>query len=544
VRDFRSDEFSVALAGFSLEETRLRELAEAAGLRLRAVTDDLHVAAAWRNDRSHHPRILAFARGLHPGVSTLRHFDEPRSHDLACALIDWAKESSGLCANQVQRSLLGALGVKSLSDLLSLESVTRFLAAWSEFRTSDVNDAPRRALPHLGLLADPELFINVDGIEARLTKNRDVTQQVIDASAHHVRSLRKNLQRRLINDTGTRDRLLGALDRIEAVRLQATFECLSAVTVGEAGEVWRPPPDAPPAEPPPPEAEGAEGPDDQRGGIQSSESVDLRALARHAGNALLDDRQEVLDQMIQDLEQGLEEALDSTQGEPSGEVRVGNDSYDLDFKVDRQFLDWLHSFCNETVWGGLIETEHTELSKALTHYGSARHLYLTKPAEIAQVDDRTLSLERLLEDWDADLDRRGHTTNIATFWRRFVALRAQILQHLDRLVHFPMNWLAGHTAMAEVVSKYLDTASKLYRQVQEHFRDMVDVDEGWARAVLDGLLALDIVQVRIQLEPGQWSFKSGAPTHASAALMALSTTRGCVAWTRAVARGGGSQSCA
>jgi hypothetical protein len=92
-------------------------------------------------------------------------------------------------------------------------------------------------------LADPELFINVDGIEARLTKNRDVTQQVIDASAHHVRSLRKNLQRRLINDTGTRDRLLGALDRIEAVRLQATFERLSAVTVEEAGEVWRPPSD-------------------------------------------------------------------------------------------------------------------------------------------------------------------------------------------------------------------------------------------------------------------------------------------------------------
>jgi hypothetical protein len=267
VRDFRSDEFSIALAGFGPGETRLRELAEAASLRLRAVTDDLHVAAAWRNDRSHHPRILAFARGLHPGVSTLRHFDEPRSHDLARALLDWAKDGSDLCVNAVQRSLLQVLGAESLSDLLSLESVTRFLAAWSEFRIHDVNDAPRRALPHLGLLADPELFAHADGIEVRLTKNREVTRQVIDASAHHVRSLRKNLQRRLINDSPTRERLLGALDRIEAMRLQATFDRLSTVTVGEAGEVWRPPADAPAPESLSPEPDEPEPGGDQEAGF-------------------------------------------------------------------------------------------------------------------------------------------------------------------------------------------------------------------------------------------------------------------------------------
>lgn len=138
LREFRSEDFSVALAGFGVSETRLRELAEAAGLRLAAVTDDLHVAAEWRNDRAHHPRILAFARGLHPGVSTLRHFDEPRSHDLARALLEWAKDGSRFCANSVQRSLLESLGAESLGDLLSLESVTRFLrhGASSETRMS------------------------------------------------------------------------------------------------------------------------------------------------------------------------------------------------------------------------------------------------------------------------------------------------------------------------------------------------------------------------------------------------------------------------
>lgn len=68
--------------------------------------------------------------------------------------------------------------------------------------------------------------------------------------------------------------------------------------------------------------------------------------------------------------------------------------------------------------------------------------------------------------------------------------------------------------MAEVVSRYLEAASKLYRQVQQHYRNAADVDEGWARAVLDGLLALDVVQVRTQLDDGRWSFKAVLfPTH-------------------------------
>ncbi len=112
--------------------------------------------------RSDRPRILAFGRGLHPGVSTLRHFDGPRSQEFARALLDWAKDGSNLCANAVQRSLIEALEAESLADLLSLESVTRFLAAWSEYRIEDANDAPRCALPHLGLLADPSIFAQVE----------------------------------------------------------------------------------------------------------------------------------------------------------------------------------------------------------------------------------------------------------------------------------------------------------------------------------------------------------------------------------------------
>ncbi|HVG11034.1 MAG TPA: AAA family ATPase [Thermoanaerobaculia bacterium] len=509
LQDFHSDQFSIALAGFGIGETRLRELAEAAGLQLRAVTDDLHVAAAWRNARGNNPHILAFARGFHPGVSTLRHFDEPRSHDLALALLEWAKDGSRFCANAAQRSLLEALSSGPFNELLSLESTSRFLAAWSIYQTRDANSAPSLALPHLGLIADPDLLAQADGIEARVAKNRDVTRQVIDASSHHIRGLRGAVKRRLRKDVLTRERLLDIIGRIEKLRLQPTFDRLSAVTVEEVGEAWRPPVDLPDATPP--DEDEQEERDDYV--TERPESVDLQEIASFAGDALLDNRQDRLERMLEDLEQNLADALNNTEGEPSGEVRIGDATYDLDLKVDREFLNWLHAFCTEEVWGGVVESEYVELPKALIHYAGTKH-HFTEPAKIVTIDGQSLALERLLEDWDRDLARRGHTTNLSQLWRDFVGLRKLILPNLDLLVHFPLNWLAGRVAMAEVLTRYLDTSARLYRQVQQYYRDISDVDVGWARAVLDGLLALDIVQVRTKLDDERWSFKALLlPTH-------------------------------
>ena len=123
-----------------------------------------------------------------------------------------------------------------------------------------------------------------------------------------------------------------------------------------------------------------------------------------------------------------------------------------------------------------------------------------EPARIVTLDGRELSLDQLLGDWDRDLGSRGITTSLQTHFQEFVELRRQIIEQLDSLVHFPINWLSGRPTVAELVDRYLRTASQIYGQVQRHYRDMQDVDEGWARAVLEGVLALDIVQVRCELD--------------------------------------------
>src|SRR5258706_1470079 len=108
----------------------------------------------------------------------------------------------------------------------------------------------------------------------------------------------------------------------------------------------------------------------------------------------------------------------------------------------------------------------------------------------------------------------GPTLTLAAPWRRFCELRAALIPHLDFLVHFPLTWLAGKPELAAQVTEYLRLSGEIYRAVQENYHAMSSLSEGWARTVLEGLLALDVVQVRIELEDGRIAHKAVLlPTH-------------------------------
>lgn len=81
---FPADQFAVALAGFGETANSLQVMAKQAGLEgLRALADDLHVAAFWRNNRDEFPRSIALASGYPAGVHTLGFYARPNSNELA-----------------------------------------------------------------------------------------------------------------------------------------------------------------------------------------------------------------------------------------------------------------------------------------------------------------------------------------------------------------------------------------------------------------------------------------------------------------------------
>lgn len=506
--EFDLSDVSIAIAGFPLSATDLEVAFRESGLReLRGLTDDLHVAADWRNHRSEHPVIISLAHGWHPGVSTLDHFGSAQSRDLTYELLDWAETSGSVAVNDLQAELLRALRSGEITDLLSLDSVSSFLASWFAARDEDALDAPRAALPQLGLFADPGLFSRPGEIGTRLLANFKVVAQVKDAAATALRSVQRNLNKRFRNDLATRDRLLAVSEKLERVRLYPTVDELASVTSEEAQQVFRPPKDSET------EQEISEIEDVIEVDKPETTTGGRRELAGATGDDLLDDQQQSLTARIVQLETALDEALERDERSIEASVEIRGQEVRIRLDLDASLLDWLHTFCSSEVFGGLLVTREPSLSISLKQHGAC-DTWKLEPESVAVMDGRTMALREVFADWDTQLARRGHQVSILADWDQFVADRTTLIAHLDRLFQFPLDWMAGRPEMAVVVDRYLATATSLYRQVQSQFRNMVGVDQGWAEIGLHGLLALDVMQVKCELEDDRESWKAVLlPTH-------------------------------
>ena len=135
---------SLALVGFEANLEALNNLARKAGATcFTEFATDLHVAAAWRNNRAQHPVIVAYARGMVTGVNTLRHFAQATSRDLTLTLLGWAAIQKEFSTTSAHTRLLNELQtlVKD-GDVFSFEQIRAFLESWS---SSSGASAPRNA---------------------------------------------------------------------------------------------------------------------------------------------------------------------------------------------------------------------------------------------------------------------------------------------------------------------------------------------------------------------------------------------------------------
>ncbi|NJM13627.1 MAG: AAA domain-containing protein [Synechococcaceae cyanobacterium SM1_2_3] len=137
------------------------------------------------------------------------------------------------------------------------------------------------------------------------------------------------------------------------------------------------------------------------------------------------------------------------------------------------------------------------------------------PDRVITIEGEALSLEKLLDGWDRFMpELSGRQTQLAATWKEFQAVRTELLPHLGKLIYHARSWLDGRPEILSRIRRYLELAADLYRETQEHFQVMASYSADWARAALEALLALDIVQVRVRLPNGKLAAKAVLlPTH-------------------------------
>ncbi len=491
---------SLALVGFGMDDAALAETTRGKGLEFAALAADLHRAAKWRNRRHQHPVILAYAHGRVAGVNTLKHFPGPTPRELSRHALDLALQDPARTRTSGHRQLLEALRLIASGDdpdCPSFEQCRRFLAAWTP--ESD----PRHALPHLGLFADPNLFTT--SVVDRLALNLEMVRLLRDKRQSDMARLGKDFKR----DAGA----LRILDLLLAVRRDASVEALSAVNLDEAKRLLRGRPE------PIPDPEPDESVEEGEGDTDTGPVLNDKRRSRAAVEGLLDGRDDELRTNAERLSESLRKAIDEGDGESgedawSTEIVLADETVTFRGTLDRGFLSWLHYFCSETVFGGLVETSEPDLRRALQDYDRPETLTFDG-RQIVRASGGWLGMRQALAAWDEDLAEAGHgTTGLAELWDRLIEQRRALLAHLDALAHFPLEWFAGKREDAELATSYLDTAAALMTKARTHFPHMLGIEPTIAKDTLQGLLAMDVVQVRVRMDEGKFLSKAVLlPTH-------------------------------
>ena len=486
---------SLALVGYGTSETDLRYRLDTLGLAVGHVTTDLHVAARWRNEPDAHSKIIALARGRHPGVSTLAHFPRGDTRKFARGLLRWARTSrAALASTMPQRKLLQVLEESSdLGPLVSLSGVAEFLATWQETRGDDDLGAPRRALPRLGILPDGALLGESSEIAERLLGNFKLTQDVARMTGSRLDAVRKRVKR---ESPEQRTRSLDVLERAERIRRNGDFDAYSNLDYQEAREVFlptsrlAPPPDDPDERPPQVIRDG-------------------RAVTKDGGELLIDGENEALDELVGQIHEALTAAVEGEDDAASGQYEVNGDEQRFEFDVDREVLTWVRFFCSADAWGGVVETPSASFEDALRDHRQCGPTLFEPLKPSIPHDGQRYDLRSLLDAMQRELATRGVTTeDLCDCWDSYGRARRVVQGHLDILLHQPMLALAGRSELRAAVVELLHACDRFYAKLAQHHSAMHEIDHAWTQLLFEAVAALDIVQIRTTLRGGRTSWKA------------------------------------
>ena len=490
---------SLALVGYGLSDTDLRDRFSATGLVVGHVTTDLYVAARWRNEPEVHSNIIALATGRHPGVSTLEHFPRGDTRAFALKLLLWAgNEQAGLASTVPQRTLLQVLAKNpELSPLVSLSGVAEFLGTWHQARTEDELGAPMRALPRLGLLPDLNLLNAPNAIANRLLQNFTLTQEIAKMTGGRFDDVRRRVKKRSAED---RRRGLDVLERAEEIRRISSFDAYSSLDYEEARAVFNP--TSKPTQP-----GGTDEPLQPR-------TRDGLGVTIDGAELLIDGRDDELQRLVDSVRTALTDAVDGNDDSASGRYEVEEDEIEFEFDIEREVLTWVRDFCKPEVWGGFFEAPTVSLEDAVRNYRQFNPTSFEPLQASIPHDGERYGLRSLIGEMQRELSERVTEVDLCGFWDRIVVAREKALDYLDILIHQPMLGLAGQSRLRDVVKDLLQAWDQFYGKLAQHHEAMHGIDHAWTRLLFEAIATLDVVQIKTTLNDSRTSWKAILlPTH-------------------------------
>lgn len=443
----------------------------------------IEAAVKWRNQTSDYAgRMLVFVPGEVAKLGSLHNLDTVTTRDMTLHLIRWAGEY--IAQNAPQRQFW-----KALTDITTtlrfdmLLDFTRVVAA----QPSNLSAIPNE-LWRLGLLEDHALLNSDTNVNERLERNRELITAIGQLSDKSRKRMNQVLQRASYERQRELRSSAQQLREFFATGALVLLQNLQLDTVAQLIEAGRSDPDPLLAlsltdqdieVPPPPK------PERTLRGVELTEAVASRIVGGRDRGAVAAYVERVRSQM-NDGEEDNGDPIDDEQLQPLTGGRPLTTNVKPQTRTLRAFLS---AFCSVDSWGGALEAEQHSLRDVVQRFERGSKAESFDP--YASIENRQ-SMVSLLTNIDGQLSsQRG----LRSTWDALATARADLVNYLDLLIAEPIGLLYTDDHARQAMARYLDAYAELLHLLTAHRGELNTRFSEAYRAIVQGLLRLDVVFV-------------------------------------------------
>lgn len=465
----------------------IEEVAENVGFVIgETFATDLLAAGRWRNNPDLDDVPVAIATGEQATLHTLGTFTSITSTDIAKEMLLWAAKGNGISVNGQQVQLFETLSEDSFAELHSPLAIAVYLTELLTRSHAQRGQVIPEFFPLLGLLRDPEVF-GERNVRDRLKRNHEMCRKIRYFPKTEQRNLQKKIPQFSEPDAS---RLADTLRTIETWQRNGYdpdwFQRLTYEAVGELIQLK------------PPKQKRNETPAQEDEVVIPSEPEDLPPappIERTFAEALLDTDAHAREEIARAITEAL--AIDRSRGETiSVPIHIEDFEFVTDFRPDDKLLEFVHTFCSDEYWGGVVDTKQRTLRAVIDLYSQEGKGTTVSPYRPVTVANDESTLVDLIERLGQQLEEH---TQLADAFHLYEQRRREILPFIDGLVLQPLVTVGSTPERRKQFRDYLEAADALMKLLKDNFAALSSVSRKALQICVAYVLALDSVLVRVQL---------------------------------------------
>lgn len=464
------------------------------------ITPSIEKAVLWRSIPEYAGNIVVFVKTDTDKLHSLAEFDAISLKDVSKYLLEQQISNE---SNTPTQNFWRAL--QQTSDYYSFEAIMEFVQAVTN------EESAAEAIPNnmwrLNLLCDADILGTKYKPDERLTRNRELIFAIGQLSEDSRKKLSRSLARTKGEDRGRLQNAYNLLqnlykygnrDTLKSLDFATVQELFSASKANESNKKRKPPKNSDGTE--------TETPD------VTSEAAPIRPkeLGQLISDVIVNGDEEDL-AVAKELLAELKKHFDPETEENNDSIPTISGVFD-----DRTIVIENHqsdlrrlvgTVCNETAWGGLMETEESVLKDAIS--ADIKSFSPFNPVDSDSMVafhggiDGSQSLFDFITQFDAQFKSKSIETAelFIPIIEELLHLRKKLLSNLDMIMYYPVLSFGVDEEARQTLIMYIEAWAKLYHAFSINEPTMREMSPSSTSFIARALLLLDVLYVKT---PKEW----------------------------------------